>query len=91
MSARLLRAQRRDRDFELVFGASDEYGWREASVLVSLVGGRPLYSFPHARTAAGASLGTDEADAALVERARQFVAAREAARVWDEFAGKVGR
>jgi hypothetical protein len=85
LTARLLRAERHGREFALVFAVRDGNEWREASVLVSLAAGHPLFAFPHILSAAGESLGTDEADAALTNRAQQFIDAREAGRLWDAF------
>lgn len=85
MTSRLLRGESRGCEFALVFAVSVGDGWREASVLVTIVAGYPRYGFPHRRSESGESLGTDEADAALLDRAKQFVDAREAGRHWDAF------
>lgn len=86
MSFRLLGGNRCGSGFELVCAVHAGDGWREASVLISIVAGRPVYDFPHVTSSRGETLGNAEADAALRERVEQFVNAREAARAWDEFA-----
>jgi hypothetical protein len=67
--------------FELVYRVGD----REASVLVTRVGIRPTFTFPHVLGESGESLGSIAADAALIERAQQFIAARDGGSAWSRY------
>jgi hypothetical protein len=69
-----IRTRSVDSYVEVVFGVRSDARLREASVRVCYVGARPCFVFPHVHTDAGLSLGSPDADAALVERARQIVA-----------------
>ena len=91
MTAALVGTDQHGCEFALVFEVRDGDDCRAASVLVSLVAGHPRCAFPHLLSAAGESLGTNEADAWLKHRAQQIVHAWEAGRAWDAFARSARR
>ena len=84
MSA-LVEVRPRHDDAELVFQAEG----RLASVLVAVYGSRLVFEFPHVANDHGLSLGSDEADAALLAEARRTVVLLDGSVVWRSFRGRL--
>jgi hypothetical protein len=63
---------------------------RLVTVVVDAGVDRPAISFPHLNGEGGESLGSPDADVAVVDRAQQMVAFLEAARLWAQARTRAG-